>query len=45
MTENFTPEEIIRELGMLPHPEGGYYKETYRSLTTITLPDGRERPV
>ena len=25
-----TAEEIIRELGMQPHPEGGWYVETYR---------------
>lgn len=25
-----TPEEIIAELHMKPHPEGGYYVETYR---------------
>ncbi len=24
-------QELINELGLLPHPEGGYYKETYRS--------------
>ena len=24
-------EDIINKLEMLPHPEGGYYKETYRS--------------
>lgn len=32
----------IKNLGLLPHPEGGYYKETYRSpevLTASTLPD------
>jgi predicted cupin superfamily sugar epimerase len=23
--------EIIKQLELLPHPEGGYYKETYRS--------------
>lgn len=23
--------EIIKELGLKPHPEGGYFKETYRS--------------
>lgn len=26
-----TPEEIVNHLDLLPHPEGGYYKETYRS--------------
>lgn len=24
-------QEIINKFGMLPHPEGGFYKETYRS--------------
>ena len=24
-------ETIIRELGLRPHPEGGFYRETYRS--------------
>ena len=28
-------EEIIKSLELLPHPEGGYYKETYRSLGNI----------
>ncbi|MEO1100758.1 MAG: cupin domain-containing protein [Pseudomonadota bacterium] len=31
--------EIIRLLGMTPHPEGGHYVETFRSET-----DGDERP-
>lgn len=22
---------LVKELGLIPHPEGGYYKETYRS--------------
>jgi uncharacterized protein len=26
-----TSSELIQYLGLLPHPEGGYYKETYRS--------------
>ena len=28
-------EEIIRQLSLLPHPEGGFYKEVYRSSLTI----------
>ena len=28
-------EEIIKHLDLLPHPEGGYYKETYRSHGNI----------
>ena len=24
------PQDIIRILGMQPHPEGGWYKETFR---------------
>jgi len=31
-----TAEEIIRLLDLKPHPEGGFYKETYRSSRTIT---------
>ena len=26
-----TVEFLVKELNLLPHPEGGYYKETYRS--------------
>ncbi|MEC3907296.1 cupin domain-containing protein [Tamlana sp. 2201CG12-4] len=29
-------EKIANKLNMLPHPEGGYYKETYRSDGEIT---------
>lgn len=27
--------EIVRKLGLLAHPEGGFYKETYRSTQSI----------
>ena len=27
--------ELIEKMALLPHPEGGYYKETYRSIETI----------
>lgn len=30
-----TAEELIRLLNLQPHPEGGYYKETYRAAGTI----------
>jgi predicted cupin superfamily sugar epimerase len=36
-------EDVVRRLGLLPHPEGGYYRETYRSRLTLELPDGRRR--
>jgi len=36
-------EDIIRRLGLLPHPEGGYYRETFRSPSRVRLPDGRVR--
>ena len=35
-------QELIRHFALLPHPEGGYYKETYRSKESIgknALPD------
>ena len=30
-----TVKNYIKELNLLPHPEGGYYKETYRSTELI----------
>lgn len=30
-----TQEEIIEKLQLIPHPEGGYYRETYRSESLI----------
>ncbi len=36
-------EATIRRLGLLPHPEGGYYRETFRSPLELVLPDGRRR--
>jgi predicted cupin superfamily sugar epimerase len=34
---------VIHRLGLLPHPEGGYYRETFRSSLILDLPDGRRR--
>ena len=31
------------ELGLDRHPEGGWYRETWRSPVEVTLPDGRVR--
>jgi hypothetical protein len=35
--------ETIHRLGLVPHPEGGYYRETFRSALTLDLSDGRRR--
>ena len=35
-----SPAHYIQTLGLLAHPEGGYYKETYRSEHTL---EGEER--
>jgi predicted cupin superfamily sugar epimerase len=32
---------IIHHLHLLPHPEGGYYRETYRAASTLATPDGQ----
>lgn len=37
-----SPDKWIKELGLLPHPEGGYYKETGRAKQTITSGTGLE---
>lgn len=34
-----TAEEIIAQLGLQPHPEGGYYREVFRSPQEVTHPD------
>lgn len=31
-----TSKDLVTNLSLLPHPEGGYYKETYRSEETMT---------
>ena len=34
---------LVSLLGLRPHPEGGWYAETYRSPVLVSMPDGRER--
>lgn len=34
---------LIDELQLQPHPEGGYYRELYRSATAVQPLDGRDR--
>ena len=37
--------ELIAQLGLQPHPEGGFYREIFRSASQVTPADGRgERP-
>jgi uncharacterized protein len=36
-------ERLIAELGLAPHPEGGFYRETYRSPLRVVTSDGAER--
>ena len=33
--------DLIRGLGLTPHPEGGYYREIYRSAARVQPLDGR----
>jgi len=37
--------EIIQQLQLVPHPEGGYFKETYRSAETLITPEGKSRNI
>jgi predicted cupin superfamily sugar epimerase len=32
--------ELIKQLGLLPHPEGGHYRETYRAAQLVATPHG-----
>jgi predicted cupin superfamily sugar epimerase len=36
-------EETVRRLGLVPHPEGGFYRQIFRSSLSVRLPDGRQR--
>jgi predicted cupin superfamily sugar epimerase len=36
-------QKLIQELRLSPHPEGGFYRETFRSTQVVTLGDGRVR--
>lgn len=40
-----TASKIIEHLEMIPHPEGGYYKETYRSAGTLQNQNGEIRNI
>ena len=35
---------LALELDLEPHPEGGWYRQTWASPVEVTLPDGRTRP-
>ena len=34
-----TAKEYIKSLGLLPHPEGGYFKEIHRSEGVVSQPN------
>jgi predicted cupin superfamily sugar epimerase len=40
---NDTPPLAV-SLGLTPHPEGGWYRQSWASTVTVNLPDGRVRP-
>ncbi len=37
--------DLIRQLQLKPHPEGGFYKETYRSKQHVLTEEGNKRNV
>ena len=39
--EKMTAQEWIVRLHLVPHPEGGFYKEVYRSNFEVVSPDGK----
>lgn len=43
MPDGKNAEEIIRALGLQPHPEGGHYAESFRSEERVVTGDGRSR--
>ena len=41
MNENERVRELIGVLGLVPHPEGGHFREVYRSADPVRPGDGR----
>ena len=39
-----TVPELAARLALEPHPEGGWFRQTWVSDVQVTLPDGRVRP-
>jgi len=35
---SLTDQEVIKALGLSPHPEGGYFRETFRAPASVTAP-------
>ncbi|MEO5890532.1 MAG: cupin domain-containing protein, partial [Ferruginibacter sp.] len=35
MNNTITAKKLVEKFALAPHPEGGYFKENYRSLETI----------
>jgi predicted cupin superfamily sugar epimerase len=40
-----TAQDLIQQLHLQPHPEGGYYRETYRASLHTTAESGAQRNV
>lgn len=38
-------DDLIKLFGLVPHPEGGYFRETYRAAGWIVRPDSRPKGV
>lgn len=43
MTRTLTAQAIIEQLNLQPHPEGGYFRETFRDSIEIVTPGGNSR--
>ncbi len=43
MPADTAADRLIHALGLRPHPEGGYFRETYRSSERVRCGDGRVR--
>jgi uncharacterized protein len=37
------PQSLIADLGLITHPEGGYYREVHRSAALVKPADGRDQ--
>ena len=41
--ESLSKEEVVKALDLLPHPEGGYFRETWKSTVNVPSPSKKSK--
>lgn len=43
-TKRWSKKHWVKKVGLIPHPEGGYFSQTFKSEIKITIPGKIEKP-